>query len=340
MSRYAERYAVRNGPGDNRPTALEVIKDEGLINNLSDKVMMITGVSSGVGVENLRAFHATGATVYGTVRNIAKGQKVVDEILAADPSNTARIELLEIDLESFESIKKGVKTFLEKESKLNILVNNAGVMATPEGRTKDGWETQFGTNHLGHFQLFHLLKDTLLASATPEYPSRVVSVTSIGHRLCPINFDDINMDGGYNPWVAYSQSKVANIWFANEIERRYGSKNLHATSVHPGGVLSNLADHINDPAILEKMSTDEVKSYYKNPDQGAATSVYAALSAEWANKGGRFLSDCAEQPAFPADEPDFLKMHNDGYKPWAYDEASEKKLWAFSLKAIGAEDDL
>jgi NAD(P)-dependent dehydrogenase (short-subunit alcohol dehydrogenase family) len=127
MSRYAERYAVRAGPGDNRPTTLEILKDEGLIGKLSDKVMIVTGVSSGVGVETLRAFHATGATVYGTVRNIAKGQKIVDEILAADPSNKAKIELLEIDLESFESIRKGVKVFLEKEKTLNILVNNAGV---------------------------------------------------------------------------------------------------------------------------------------------------------------------------------------------------------------------
>lgn len=130
MSQYAERYAIQAGPGDNRPTALEIIKDEELIGKLTDKVMIVTGVSSGVGVETLRAFHATGATVYGTVRNMAKGQKVIDEIFAADPSKKAKIELLEIDLESFESIRKGVKVFLEKETTLNILVNNAGVSAS------------------------------------------------------------------------------------------------------------------------------------------------------------------------------------------------------------------
>ena len=340
MSRYAERYAIKRGPGDNRPTALEIVKDEGLINKLTDKVMIVTGVSSGVGVETLRAFHATGATVYGTVRNVAKGQKVVDEIIAADPDNKAKIELLEIDLESFDSIKKGVAEFLKKESKLNILVNNAGIMAVDEGRTKDGWERQIGTNHFGHFLLFHLLKDTLLASATPEFPSRVVSVASIGHRLAPINFDNINQEGGvYNPWVAYSYSKTANIWFANELERRYGSKNLHATSLHPGGVVSNLADHINDPALLEILDTEEVRNYYKNSAQGAATSVYAALSQEWANKGGKYLSDCVEQRKFPDDEQNFLKMGDDGYRAWAYDEAGERKLWEVSLKAIGAEDD-
>jgi NAD(P)-dependent dehydrogenase (short-subunit alcohol dehydrogenase family) len=221
---------------------------------------------------------------------------------------------------------------------LNILANNAGVMATAEGRTKDGWETQFGTNHLGHFQLFQLLKDALLTSATPEFPSRVVSVASIGHRLCPINFDNVNLEGTYNEWVAYSHSKTANILFANELERRYGSKNLHATSLHPGGVYSNLADHITDPAIIDMMSTPEVRNYYKNTAQGAATSVYAALSKEWKDKGGKYLSDCVEQgPIDP--EANFLSMESDGYKPWAYDEASERKLWALSLKAIGAEDD-
>lgn len=339
MSRYAERYAKRNGPGDQRPTAMDIIEDENLTGTLTGKVMFITGVSSGIGVETMRAFHATGATVYGSVRNVAKGQKVVDEILAEDPTNKSKIELIEIDLESFESIKKGAAEFLKQENKLNILVNNAGVMATPEGRTKDGWETQFGTNHLGHFQLFQCLKDALLAGATPEYPSRVVSVASIGHRASPINFDNVNLDGAYNEWVAYGHSKTANIWFANELERRYGSKHLHATSLHPGGVDTNLDQHINDPNIRAIMETPEVRAYYKNPAQGAATSVYAALSEEWKHKGGKYLSDCVEQPPFPEDDPNWLSMNSDGYKPWAYDEASEKKLWALSLKAVGAKDD-
>jgi NAD(P)-dependent dehydrogenase (short-subunit alcohol dehydrogenase family) len=127
MSRYAERYATRNGPGDQRPTALEIIQDENLVGQLSDKVLLVTGVSSGIGIETLRAFHATGATVYGTVRNLSKGKAVVAEILAKDPSNKAKIELLEIDLESFDSIRKGAAEFLKKESQLNIIVNNAGV---------------------------------------------------------------------------------------------------------------------------------------------------------------------------------------------------------------------
>ena len=127
MSRYASRYATNNGPGDQRPTAMEVVQDENLIGKLSDKVFFVTGVSSGIGIETVRALHATSATVYGSVRNLSKGQKVVDEIIAASPSNNAKIELVEIDLESFDSIKKGVKEFLSKEKKLNVLINNAGV---------------------------------------------------------------------------------------------------------------------------------------------------------------------------------------------------------------------
>lgn len=212
-------------------------------------------------------------------------------------------------------------------------------MSVPEGRTKDDWELQFGTNHLGHFQLFHLLKDTLLASAAPDFPSRVVSVSSVGHRVAPVNFDNVNQEGAYNEWVAYGYSKTANIWFANELDRRYGGQHLHATSVHPGGVMTNLASHINDPAILDMMNKPEVLAYFKNPEQGATTSVYAALSEEWKNKGGKYLSDCVEQGPFPENEPNPLSLASDGYKPWAYDEVAEKKLWALSLKAIGAEDD-
>ncbi|KIW09361.1 uncharacterized protein PV09_00259 [Verruconis gallopava] len=341
MSRYAERYASRKGPGDQRPTALEIVQDENLVGKLTGRVALVTGVSSGIGIETMRAFHAAGLTVYGTVRNLAKGQKVVDEILAADPDNKARIELIEIDLESFDSIRAGAAEFLRKENTLNILVNNAGVMACPEGRTKDGWEIQFGTNHLGHFLLFQLLKATLLASATPEFPSRVVSVSSIGHRSNSINFENINLEGEYEPFKAYGQSKTANIWFANEIERRYGAKHLHATSVHPGGILSGLMVHVADTPEIKSLSKDPVAlAYFKTPEQGAATSVYAALSEEWKNKGGKYLSDCVEQSPFPSDASHWMSIADgDGYERWAYDPESEKKLWATSLKAVNIEDD-
>lgn len=215
-------------------------------------------------------------------------------------------------------------------------------MATPEGRTKDGFETQFGTNHLGHFLLFQLLKPLLLKSATPEFPSRVVSLTSIGHRFGPIRFDDVNFEKeSYDEWKAYGQSKTANIYLANEIERRYGAKGLHATSVHPGGIQTGLMVHL-EPEALESWAKNPVLvNYMKSVEQGAATSVYAAIGKEWANKGGKYLANCAEQGPVRADLPLNTDPNElgDGYSAWAYDEVAEGMLWKESLKMVGLTED-
>src|ERR1700712_1966197 len=194
MSPYAAAHSSPSGPGDSRPTALQIIEDEGLEGQLVGKVILVTGCSSGIGIETVRALHATGATIFATVRDLAKGQTVVNQILASEPNNKAPIHLIKMELDSFDAINASAKEVLQKTTTLNILINNAGVMHTPEGRTKDGFETQFGTNHLGHFLLFQLLKSTLLASSTPPFPSRVVSVASFGHRASPIRFDDINFE--------------------------------------------------------------------------------------------------------------------------------------------------
>ncbi|KAF2209826.1 hypothetical protein CERZMDRAFT_113588 [Cercospora zeae-maydis SCOH1-5] len=238
MSRYAQTHVNPKGPGDGRPTALQIVEDEGLIGKLHDKVFVVTGVSSGIGIKTMRALYATGGHVMGTVRNVPKGQRVVEEVTAT--TKGGRITLIEMDLESLASVKKGAESILQQTDKINVLVANAGVMATPEGKTKDGFETQFGTNYVSHFYLFQLLKDRLLQSGTPDFPSRFVSVASTGHRAGSL---------------------------ANEVERRYGSSRLHATSLYPGGIATaNL--------------TPEVLAYIKSPEQGAATSVYAAEQEE------------------------------------------------------------
>ena len=244
-----------------------------------------------------------------------------------------------MDQDSLASVRAGAESFLKQSKTLNILINNAGVMATPEGKTKDGFETQFGTNHVAHFLLFQLVKDTLLASSTSDFPSRVVSVSSFGHRSGEPRLNDYNFTeaGSYNPWAGYGQAKTANIWFANEIERRYGSKGLHATSLHPGGIATGLQVHV--PEMMDAVAGNkQVENYMKSPEQGAATSVYAALSEEWKNKGGKYLSDCEEQAPFAhAEDPMFVG--DDGYAPWAYDEEKAKKLWSDSLKMVGMVDD-
>ncbi|KAF2208720.1 hypothetical protein CERZMDRAFT_101163 [Cercospora zeae-maydis SCOH1-5] len=337
MSRYADAHKNAQGAGDARPTALQIVQDEGLLCKLTDKVVVVTGVSSGIGIETLRALYATGAHVFGTARDVSKGQKVVDEIIAE--TQGGKITLVKMSLDDLSSVKQGAQDILSQTDRINIVINNAGVMATPEGKTKDGFETQFGTNHVGHFYLFQLLKDALLNSATSEFPSRVVSLSSIGHRSGEVRFHDYNFEEAesYNNWKAYGQAKTANIYFSNEVERRYGARNLHSTSLHPGGIATGLQVHVAD-MMKQFEGNREVMNYMKSPAQGAATSVYAALSEEWKHKGGRYLSDCVEQKPF-ASAGGALATNDDGYQTWAYDEEKEKKLWKDSLKMVGLEDD-
>ncbi|KAI8833761.1 short-chain dehydrogenase [Chytridium lagenaria] len=277
-----------HGPGDARPTALQIIKDQDLEGKLVGKVFLITGCSSGIGVETARAIHATGADVYITVRDVVKG-------------GSGKIEIVKIELDSFASIREGAADFLKRSSKLNVLINNAGVMACPEGKTQDGFETQFGTNHLGHFLLFQLLKDTLLASSTPAFHSRVVSLSSVGHRM----------------------NKTANIYFANEIERRYASQGLHGLPVHPGGIQTELSRHPDTRSRFAR--------FFKSPQQGAATTVWAAVAKEWEGKGGRYLEDVSEGIPVVAGGHMFAA----GYAEHAYDAEAEGKLWSESLKMVG-----
>ncbi|OAL53079.1 NAD(P)-binding protein, partial [Pyrenochaeta sp. DS3sAY3a] len=189
-----------------------------------------------------------------------------------------------MDLDSLDSVRKGAQVFLTKsQGKLNVVIGNAGIMATPYTLTKDGFESQFGTCHLAHFLLFHLLKPALLASATQDYPSRYVSVSSSGHSYGTVNLDDLNYKSTpYNEWLAYGQAKTANIWMANSIERHYGAQNLHATSLHPGGIFENSGLDKFIPAEMKAalLGDENLMRIFKSSAQGAATSVYAAVSRE------------------------------------------------------------
>nr|POE65037.1 retinol dehydrogenase 12 [Quercus suber] len=339
MSRYAKVHENTKGPGDARPTALQIVEDEGLTGQLTNKVFLVTGVSSGLGIETLRALYATGAHVYGTVRNRAKGQKVVDEIKGTT-SSAGEITLIDMEMDSLASVRRGAETFLSlSHGQLNVLVNNAGVMTTPEGVTRDGFETQFGTNHLGHFLLFQLVRDALLASSMPAFPSRVVSVSSIGHTYGQVNFGDYQYTRTpYDPKQAYGQSKTANIYLANAIERRYGARGLHATSLHPGGIWTALQEHMPAAERAAYEATPAVVNYMKSPAQGAATSVWAAIGAEWRDKGGVYLADCMQQgPAKRADGQ--RDLADEGYVAWAFDEEKEERLWRDSCELVGVKDD-
>lgn len=335
-SRYAEAHVNLNGPGDARPTALQIIKDENLINALPDKVALITGVSGGIGVETLRALHATGAHVFGTVRDLAKGQKVVDEILASNPSG-GKIDLIELELASLDSVRKAAKEFLEKSGgKLNLLILNAGIMAVPEGKTKDGFELQFGTNYVAHFLLFQLVKQALLDSASADFPSRVVSVSSLAQRYATVRLDDYNWEKEpYDKWQAYGQSKTANIWLANAINRKYADKNLYSVALHPGLIMSGLGWALNEEEV-KRFTTPDVQKLIKSAEQGAATSVLAAVGKEWRTVGGVWASDCAVQEEFKGDA---TSLTDQGYTTWAFDPEGEERLWKESFGLVGLKEE-
>ncbi|RSL39979.1 hypothetical protein CEP53_013670 [Fusarium sp. AF-6] len=332
---YAKEHLRPNGPGDARPTALRVVRDLDLDGALEGKVFVVTGGTSGIGYQIARAIHATGADLYITGRDSQKGESVAAEL--AEDGRPGRVSFVKTELDSLESVRNGAAEILEHSGgKVNVLINNAGIMMCPYGKTKDGFESQFGVNHLGHFQLFFKLKSALLSSATPEYASRVINLTSSGHRLGPLGTNDYNITKDYTPFKGYGASKTANIYFSNEIECRYGSQNLHAYSTHPGMTNTNIGQYL-DPETAKAFSTfPGAKQITKEAAQGAAVPVLAALSQELEGKGGLYLEDCKQSGQAEGANP---IEHPYGYASWVEDEDSQRKLWIDSVALIGEEDD-
>ncbi|KAI1123590.1 NAD(P)-binding protein [Nemania abortiva] len=329
--RYAElnKWEVIKGPGDARPTAMQVVKDEDRIGNMSGKVVIITGVSSGMGPATVEAMAATGATVFATARNLGKAKEALGSVLDND-----RVHLLFMDQTDLSSVRACADEVRRHSGgKLNIMINNAGVMNTPEERTKDGFELQFGTNHLAHFLFFNLLKDLLIASSTPEFHSRVVNVSSTGHRYSPVQFDNISFDGIYNGWAAYGQSKTANIYMANQIERLYGAQGLHGYSVSPGSFVSpNLQKYCLDD-VEKAQGVERMAKYFGSTEQGASTSVYGALSREIEGRGALYL----EGTSIAGPAPPGADLVEYGYGEWAFNKENEEKLWELSKKMVGVQ---
>ncbi|OGM45305.1 short-chain dehydrogenase [Aspergillus bombycis] len=323
-SKYAKVHQSPKGPGDARPTALQIVKDSGREDDLVGKVILITGCSSGLGIETARALYRTGATLYLTARDLEKAKSALGDIVAS-----TRVHLLHLDLNSLASVRACAEEFNSRSHSLNVLIANAGVMACPEGRTADGFETQFGTNHVAHFLLFDLLKSRLLSSSTPAFNSRVIIVASSAHRIASVHFDNLTLEGEYEPWKAYGQSKTANIWTANEIERRYGAQGLHAFSLHPGAIATELLRHISDEQKADWEGNEFLTNYWKSPEQGAATSVWGAVARELEGTGGKYLDDCQIAP--PADPS---QRHGPGHAEWAYSPEMEAKLWTKTLDLL------
>lgn len=293
-------------------TALEVI---GGI-DLTGKTAVITGASGGIGLETARALATAGATVVLGNRNPEKAATAAADLRATVAG--ARIELGAIDLTSLASVREFAAAVSADHPTIDLLVNNAGVMATPLERTDDGFELQFGTNHLAHFLLTGLLLPNLLAAGS----SRIVNLSSSGHAMGGINWDDPNYrTSPYSPWPAYGQSKTANILFTLELERRYGDRGLHAYAVHPGVVGTDLFRYLDEQelATLERRIA-KGGIITKTPPQGAATTTYAATARELADKGGSYLEDC---------------QVSDGVAAHARDLADAARLWALSEELVG-----
>ncbi|OBT48198.1 hypothetical protein VE00_01088 [Pseudogymnoascus sp. WSF 3629] len=330
MPSYDAVHEHPRGPGDARPAAKQIIQNEGIEGKWTEKTILITGCSSGLGVETARALAATDATLYLTIRDELKAKAALGDLLQLD-----RVHLLTLDLSSVKSVQACAAEFLSKSKSLNILIENAGVMTTPEGRTMDGFETQFGTSHLGHFLLFLLLKPVLLASSTPKSNSRVIILSSVGHRISDVHFENLSLDGEYEPWKAYGQGKTASLWAANHLERKYGSRGLHAFSLHPGSINTDLSRHMS-PDDLKQVAEDKTfANMMKSVEQGAATTVWAAVAKELEGSGGKYLEDCQISKPY---EPS-AGQWGPGYASWAYDSEKEAKLWAMSLELLGMEDD-
>ncbi len=333
MSRYATSHANPQGAGDSRPTALQIVKDENMENKLTGKVAVVTGVSSGIGVETVRALSKTGARLFLTARDLTKAKSVLTEIW-----DDHKMELIEMDQTSFESVRSAGQKILAKTDIVNILINNAGVMAVPDLQlTKDGYEIQFETNHLSHFLLFQLLKPALIRGSTPEFQSRVVMVSAGAHRISPIGAsDDYNFQKSpYHPWMAYARSKTANVYMANEIERRYGALGLHATSLHPGIIDTGLGKFLPAEVISGMRQNPDMVKIEKTQAQGAATTIWAAISKELEGRGGVYLSNCAVAER-GEDDGD---MNQEMTSSYTYNEHEEARLWKDSLKIVGISDD-
>ena len=294
--------------------------------DLRGRRFFVTGASTGLGEETARAFVAHGAAVTMAVRDLDRGAAAAGRIRASVPG--AELEVRELDLASLASVRACADGFLGDHDRLDVLVNNAGVMACPFGTTADGFELQFGTNHLGHFLLTNLLAPLLVAAP----PARVVSLSSRGHRFSDVDLDDPNFEHTpYDPWVGYGRAKTANVLFAIELDRRCADRGVRAFAVHPGTISTELGRHLTDESLAALVASipSGQEMRWKSVPEGAATSVWAATAAELDGRGGLYLEDCGI--AEPTDDP----AAPTGVRPYALDPGRAAALWELSERLVG-----
>lgn len=293
--------------------------------SLEGKLAVVTGASSGLGLETSRIFARQGATVVMVARSAEKLEVALSAIREDVPE--ARLESVLMDLSDLESVRSAAATILQDHPGIDLLVDNAGVMICPLGRTAQGFEMQFGTNHMGHFLFTCLLVPALLESA----PGRIVVLSSGAHKMAPLNLEDPNYNAReYNKWLAYGESKTANVLFAVALDARLKAHGVRTFAVHPGIIMTELGRHMSQEDMEQMMAMapkgEDIK--FKSIPQGAATSVWAATSEDLAGRGGLYLEDC--QIADPA-----VAGGDGGVESYALDADTAERLWALSEEMVG-----
>ena len=305
--------------------------------DLSGRRFVITGAASGLGRESARALAAHGASVTLLARNSDRAKDAMTEV--ASMVRGADLEGGVADLGDLDSIRAFAESYLAGHDAIDVLMNNAGVMACPFGHTVDGFETQFGTNHLGHFLLTALLYPALRAGEEP----RVVTLTSAGHSRADVDLSDPNFEHTeYSPWVAYGQAKTANALFARELARRAGPSGVLSFSVHPGGIITDLGRHLTDDLLNEMADFARRRSaatsgesrdiHFKTVEAGAATQVWAATSSDLVGHNGAYLADCGL--GVVGGDPGV-----NGFMPYLLDDEHAAALWELSESLVGQRFD-
>lgn len=291
--------------------------------DLAGRVAVVTGGYSGIGLETVRSLAKKGVRCIVPVRSPAKAEANLAG-LEGDVTTVA------MDLGDLASVRAAATAIAERADRIDLLVANAGIMACPEARVGPGWESQFGVNHMGHFALTQALWPQLLASEAP----RVVSLSSTGHKIGGIRWDDLHFDQGYDKWVAYGQAKTANALFANALARRLAPHGGHAFAVHPGGIFTPLQRHLPQEEMVrlgwiheDGSPTPMAKQGFKSPEQGCSTTLWAATSPALQGKPGVYCEDC--DVAAPTDPTSPLARYM-GVDPHACDDAQAERLWDLS----------
>jgi NAD(P)-dependent dehydrogenase (short-subunit alcohol dehydrogenase family) len=304
--------------------------------NLHGKRILVTGVSAGIGVETARSLAAHGAQVVGAARDLVKAKTTTTQVRKEATVNVGSFQLIELDLADLKSVRRCADALLAKGEPFDVVIANAGVMATPFLHTADGFEMQFGTNHLGHFVLVNRIAPLIRKGG------RLINLASAGHRFSNVDLEDPNfVRTPYEPFVAYGRSKTANILFAVAFDRRHRGNGIRATAVHPGGIQTELDRHL-DRVHLQKMieqmnkqlaSEGKAPFQSKTIPQGAATSVWAAVVAPSDEVGGQYCENCHVGKIVPDNVA--ITAVSEGVRAYALDPTNAEALWKKSEEMVG-----